>query len=114
MSDSPAVLPPPPSPLELGNSSAAKVSIFLRSIGDAPVLKKQRFKIDGSKAVLFIQRFIAKSISDPQSQAGPPSVVLYCGSGFSPSHEQTVGSLFELFQTSGELVITYGIQEAWG
>ena len=110
--------PPPhsPSPPQPDHAIVSKIPIFLRSIGDAPVLKRQKFKIDGSKTVLYVERFIARSIAcaDAITQNNFPSVVLYCGSGFSPSYEQTIGSLFELFQTSGELVITYGIQEAWG
>lgn len=44
-------------------SSIKKVNIFLRAIGEAPILKKQKFKLDGSKTILEVEKFLKKSLN---------------------------------------------------
>ena len=89
---------------------ATKVLIFLRPVGEAPGLKKTRYKLDGSKAIVEIEKFLKKTIGIPHDQ----SIFLYCGSGFSPTPDQNLQDLFDNFQTGGELIVNYGVQEAWG
>lgn len=95
----------------------SKLPIFLRPIGDAPALKKQKFKLDGSKSLIDVEKFLRKSLTaataaDSGSAIG--SLVLYCGSGFSPTPDQLINDLFASFQVGGELVISYSLQETWG
>lgn len=87
-----------------------KVLIFLRSVGEASGLKKTRYKLDGSKAVVEVEKFLKKTLGIPHDQ----SIFLYCGSGFSPTPDQNLQDLFDNFQTGGELIVNYGVQEAWG
>ena len=42
------------------------------------------------------------------------ALFLYCGSGFSPTPDQNLQDLFDSCQVGGELVVNYGVQEAWG
>ena len=60
------------------SQSQSKVLIFLRAIS-APTLKRQKFKLDGTKSLIEVERFLKKSLSLQDK-----SVFLYCGSGFSP------------------------------
>jgi len=93
---------------DTGNSVLNKVNIHLRSVGDAPALKQQKFKLDGNKCIVEVDKFLKRNIKVSHS------LYLYCGSGFSPTPDQRLIDLFENFQVNGELVISYGLQEAWG
>lgn len=86
----------------------APVPVHLRSVGEAPSLKKSKFKIDGQKAISEVDKFLRKQLKYDSS------LFLFCGSGFSPTPDQVLQDLFDSFQSGGELVIHYGYQEAWG
>ena len=86
-----------------------KVNILLRAVGEAPILKKQKFKLDGSKSLLEVEKFLKKSLGITDK-----AVYMYCGSGFSPNLDQLLQSLYDNFQVAGELVIMYGINELYG
>ena len=90
------------------NDTAPKVLLHLRSVGEAPALKRNKFKLSGEKQLIEVERLLKKSIGLDKS------VYLYCGSGFSPTPDQQLQDLFDNFQVGGELMINYGIQEAWG
>jgi ubiquitin-like protein ATG12 len=119
--EAPADGRPPGAPVSsaeasLASAETAKIAIFLRPIGDAPALKKQKFKLDGSKNVFDVEKFLRKSLTAAGSNevANLGSLVLYCGSGFSPTPDQLVNDLYASFQIGGELVISYSLQETWG
>ena len=88
----------------------SKVLLFLRPVGEASGLKKSRYKLDGSKAISEVDKFLKKTLGMRQDQ----SIFLYCGSGFSPTPDQNLQDLFDNFQIGGELVVNYGVQEVWG
>ena len=90
------------------SDTTPKVLLHLRSVGEAPALKKNKFKLNGGKQLIEIERFLKKSIGQEKS------IYLYCGSGFSPTPDQVLQDLFDCFQIGGELTIMYGVQEAWG
>jgi ubiquitin-like protein ATG12 len=87
-----------------------KVLLFLRPVGEASGLKKTRYKLDGTKAIAEVEKFLKKTLGIPPDQ----SLFLYCGTGFSPTPDQNLQDLFDNFHVGGELVVNYGIQEAWG
>lgn len=91
-------------------AAGAKVLLQLRSVGDAPALKRNKFKLDGRKAVVDVELFLKKSLGVGAEQA----LYLYCGTGFSPTPDQSLQDLHDSFQVGGELVISYGLQETWG
>ena len=116
-----------------------KINLYLRAIGDAPVLNRNKFKLSSSKSILdidrycisstvtyrftaygvtviipygvlsypceFVDRYLRKSLSLAQDKV----LYLYCGQGFTPPLDQTVGDLFDCFHTNNELVLSYGI-----
>jgi len=88
----------------------AKVLLQLRSVGEAPALKRNKFKLDGRKTVFDVELFLKKSLGVGTEQA----LYLYCGTGFSPTPDQSLRDLYDSFQVGGELVISYGLQETWG
>lgn len=88
--------------------SVPKVHLHLRSVGEAPALKRNRFKLNGGKQLIEVEKFLKKSL-------GPDKAVyLYCGTGFSPTPDQVLQDLYDFFQVGGELTIMYGIQESYG
>jgi ubiquitin-like protein ATG12 len=93
---------------QVESDTAPKVLLHLRSVGEAPALKKNKFKLNGEKQLIEVEKFLKKSLGQDKS------VYLYCGSGFSPTSDQLLQDLFDNFQAGGELTINYGIQEAWG
>ena len=92
------------------NKEFKKVLLFLRPVGEASGLKKSRYKLDGSKAIVEVEKFLKKTLGIHHDQC----LFLYCGSGFSPTPDQILQDLFDNFQTGGELIVNYGLQEAWG
>ena len=88
----------------------SKVLLFLRPVGEASGLKKSRYKLDGTKSIKEVEKFLKKTLG----MASEQSVFLYCGSGFSPTPDQNLQDLFDNFQIGGELVVNYGVQEVWG
>ena len=94
-------------PTFLSSPSVAKdkvvpsVLLHFRSVGEAPALKKNKFKISGDKKVFDVEKFMLKMIGNDKSVADsntreiiksssqiPRSIYLYCGSGFSPTGDQ--------------------------
>ena len=85
-----------------------EITVFFRSISKAPALKKQRFLIDSSKTMYEIEKYLRRAIG------GQKEVFLHIN-GFCPTPDQTLKELHDCFKTSsGELVISYGLQECWG
>ena len=91
-------------------SQTPKVLIYLKSVGEAPSLTRQKFKLDGTKTCLEIDKFLRKNIGVSSDK----SIYLFIGSGFTPGFDQSLQSLFDLFEVGGELVIQYGLKEMWG
>jgi ubiquitin-like protein ATG12 len=99
-----------PSDIKKSVKEISKVLLFLRPVGEASGLKKTRYKLDGSKSIIEVENFLKKTLGMSLNQ----NLFLYCGSGFSPTPDQNLQDLFDNFQTGGELIVNYGIQEVWG
>lgn len=89
-------------------SGGSKVLLHLRSVGEAPALKKNKFKLNGAKCLIEVDKFLKKSIGAEKS------IYMYCGQGFSPTLDQQLQDLYDCFSIGGELTISYGVQESWG
>lgn len=87
---------------------SGKVSIQLRSVGSAPALKHNKFKLDGNRSLHEVERFLRKNLNHDKA------LFLYCGSGFSPTPDLLLQDLYDSFQIGSELTISYGFQETWG
>ena len=85
-----------------------RILVHLKSVGSAPILRRNKIQLSGEKSMMDIQLYIQNVIATTKT------IYLYCGSGFSPSPYQLMEDLYDCFQSNGELVIYYGIQESWG
>ena len=66
------------------------VLLHLKAIGEAPALKNAKFKIDGEKTVADVEKFLQKQLKYEGA------LFLFCGSGFSPTPDQKLQTLFDV------------------
>ena len=86
-----------------------EITVFLRSLGGAPALKQSKFKLKSSNSIYDVEKHLKKALGVKQS------LFLYCGSGFSPTPDQSIKELHDCFKTSSnELILSYGLQESYG
>ena len=88
--------------------SVMKLGVAFRAVGSATPLKHNKFKLDGNKTVADVEKYLRKALNYDKG------LFLYCGSGFSPTPDQTLQGLHDCFQIGSELTISYGFQETWG
>lgn len=100
--------PPAPS----AAASGGKVRCHLRSIGGggAPILTKNKFKIDGTSSISAVDAFLRKQLKLDSGQ----SLFIYVNDAFAPTPEQDLQQLYDCFAVGGELVLNYSITEAYG
>ena len=67
-----------------------KVQVHLRSVGEAPALKKTKFRIDGGMTMNYVESFLRKHLKHDGS------MFLFCGSGFSPTPDQLLRDLYDV------------------
>ncbi|KAJ7382587.1 Ubiquitin-like protein [Desmophyllum pertusum] len=111
----------PPQPTDSHNAQAQKsevskkslkkkVEVLLKAAGDAPIMMRKKWQVDGSKQVAYIIEFIKKYIKcEPQD-----SLFVYVGQCFAPTPDQTLQNLYDCFGADGKLVLHYCKTQAWG
>ena len=87
-----------------------KIDVLLKAAGDAPIMKKKKWAVDGNKPMAYLTEFIRKYIKCEPSE----SLFLYVNQTFAPSPDQILSNLFECFGTDGKLVLHYCKSQAWG
>ena len=87
-----------------------KVDCLLKAAGDAPIMKRKRWNVDGTKPISYIIDFIKKYIKCEPSE----SLFVYVNQTFVPSPDQTLSNLYECFGTDGKLILHYCKSQAWG
>lgn len=97
----------------------SKVKVHFVAVGNAPILKKSKFKIDPNVKFGYVINSLRRTLSlDSTSSNNPaqpkPSLFLYCNAAFVPSPDERLGDLNDCFSIRGELVIHYSLKEAWG
>lgn len=105
--------PPPPSIV-----TNPKVKVHFVAVGNAPILKKSKFKIDPDvkfgHVINSLRRTLSLNVGDTNPSQQKSSLFLYCNAAFVPSPDERLGDLNDCFSTRGELVIHYSLKEAWG
>ncbi|CAH3037156.1 unnamed protein product [Porites evermanni] len=87
-----------------------KVEVLLKAAGDAPIMVKKKWQVDGTKQVAYIIEFIRKYIKcEPHD-----SLFVYVGQCFAPTPDQTLQNLYDCFGADGKLVLHYCKTQAWG
>lgn len=84
-----------------------KVTVRFRPIGSTPSINPKIFKISGSSTVNVLIRFICNKLN-------LQTVNLYITNSFQPNPDESVGDLFDLFNTNNELIINYCNSIAFG
>uniref|UniRef100_A0A0K0DEQ8 Ubiquitin-like protein ATG12 n=1 Tax=Angiostrongylus cantonensis TaxID=6313 RepID=A0A0K0DEQ8_ANGCA len=92
-----------------------KVTILLRAVGDAPILKQKKFSVDASRTVAWFSQVIKKLINLPDDQ----TLHVYISQTFAPSPDHSFGSLRDCYAIRGDgnddhLVMHYSTTNAWG
>lgn len=83
------------------------VIILLQAVGDAPILKQQKFRVSASES-------FAKLADILRQRTKKDRVFLYLHQSFCPSLEETVGALYKAYGSEGKLVVNYATTPAWG
>ncbi|KJH52836.1 Mov34/MPN/PAD-1 family protein [Dictyocaulus viviparus] len=70
-----------------------KVTILLRAVGDAPILKQKKFSVDASRTVAWFTQVIKKMIALADDQ----TLHMYISQTFAPSPDHSLGSLRDCY-----------------
>jgi ubiquitin-like protein ATG12 len=90
------------------SKNSDKIIVHLKPVANAPILKKNKFKVSAGESFAMIMTFVAGQIK------AKDGIFLYCNSAFSPSPDSVIGDLFLCFKVGNELIVNYAITEAWG
>ncbi|CAL4068773.1 unnamed protein product, partial [Meganyctiphanes norvegica] len=104
------VSPERPYPPQAPGWAAIKVDVLLRATGDAPIMKKKRWAVEGEKPVGWVSDFIRKYLKLDTSD----SLFLYVNQSFAPAPDQLIRNLYECFGSDGKLILHYCKSQAWG
>ncbi|ORY28171.1 ubiquitin-like autophagy protein Apg12-domain-containing protein [Naematelia encephala] len=89
---------------------ASKVVVRFKSIGSAPIMKTNVFKVTaGNKfqaVIVFLRSQLGLKPGDP--------LFTYINAAFAPAPDDTVGNLYKCFGTEGHLIVNYSNTQAWG
>ena len=99
-----------PEPVKVDPASKNKIDVLLKAAGDAPIMKKKKWAVDGNKPVAYLTQFIKKYIKCEPHE----SLFLYVNQTFCPSQDQVLSNLFECFGSDGKLILHYCKTQAWG
>jgi ubiquitin-like protein ATG12 len=91
-----------------GSDQSEKIIVHLKPVANAPILKKNRFKVQGSEVFATIINFVSGQLKVKDG------IFLYCNSSFSPCADSVIADIFDCFKVGGELIINYAVTEAWG
>lgn len=106
----------------LTSTRLSAVVIFLRPVGNAPILKQAKFKISSSSHFQAVDDFLQRQIwgfpASPtagQDTSAPPKapLYLYVNSSFAPAPDEIIGNLFACFAVDSTLIINYSLIPAW-
>ncbi|XP_047493111.1 autophagy protein 12-like [Penaeus chinensis] len=87
-----------------------KIDVLLKATGDAPIMKKKKWAVEGEKPVGWVAEFIRRYLKLEASD----SLFVYVNQSFAPSPDQIIRNLYECFGSDGKLVLHYCKTQAWG
>ncbi|KAL6450884.1 ATG12 Ubiquitin-like protein ATG12 [Candida maltosa Xu316] len=86
----------------------SKIMIRFVPIGSTPSIHPRVFKISSSQTISTLNKFLSKKLKHKEL------LHLYIQSSFSPLPDERIGTLYELFKTNNELIISYCNTIAFG
>merc|ERR1711924_203923 len=87
-----------------------KVVIGLNAVGDAPILKQNKFKIGADKPFAQVVAHIRKQCQFETSD----SLFVFCNQSFVPCPDDSIEDLAKAFHVGGILQLFYATNVAWG
>ncbi|EFA02034.1 autophagy protein 12-like [Tribolium castaneum] len=91
-------------------SDKQKIDILLKPTGNAPIMKKKKWTVEGDKPISWIAEFMKRYMKlEPQEK-----LFLYVNQTFAPSPDQIMKNLYDCYSTEGKLVLHYCKTPAWG
>ncbi|GAB9471222.1 hypothetical protein Gpo141_00008444 [Globisporangium polare] len=119
--------------LEARPEGPAKVTLQFVAVGNAPLMKRTKFTVNGHDQLSVVYKFLKKQLRLKDTDALVRSVsvypdviavqitdtgvyvqFVYCNSSFAPSPDQKLSSLYECFQVGDVLILNYSLTQAWG
>ncbi|KAK6465218.1 putative autophagy protein Apg12 [Scheffersomyces coipomensis] len=88
-------------------STDLKITVRFQPIGSTRILSTRVFKIGRNRNISTLILFIRKQIE-------VQSVFLYIQSSFQPNPDENLGTLYDLYKTGEELIISYCDTVAFG
>ncbi|XP_015788108.1 autophagy protein 12-like [Tetranychus urticae] len=89
---------------------AGKIDILLKATGDAPILKKRKWLVEGEKDIGFILNFVKHSLKMERNEC----LFIYINQAFAPAPDQKIKNLYSCFGSDGKLILHYSKTPAWG
>lgn len=97
------------------NVADQKIKVHFVAVGSAPMLKRSKFKMNADDEFMVAISFLRKLLKLTADEEGTISpLFIYVNSTFMPAPDERIGDLFDCFAKTGELVLSYSLQEAWG
>ncbi|KAI9634231.1 ubiquitin-like autophagy protein Apg12-domain-containing protein [Dioszegia hungarica] len=87
----------------------SKVVVRFKSIGAAPIMKNNVFKVTAGNKYATVVTFLRGQLG---SKEGDP-LFTYVNAAFTPAPDDIVGNLYKCFGTEGHLIINYSNTQAW-
>ncbi|CDI98729.1 ubiquitin protein atg12 [Echinococcus multilocularis] len=88
-----------------------KIEVLFKPVGDAPCMKKSKWKVARSDTLSAVTSFLFKYLNlIPQQD----SIFIFVSSSFTPPLDTELGTLFDCFSTEGTLILQYCKSQAWG
>jgi len=91
-------------------SNPEKIEILLKPVGDAPILKQKKWKLDAQQSVGYVINWVRRYLKMERDE----SLFFYVNQAFAPAPDQTLKNLYECFGAEGKLVLHYSKIQAWG
>jgi ubiquitin-like protein ATG12 len=91
---------------------AAGVKVQFKAVGNAPLLKKTKFRVPGSETFAGLAKVLRQLLGCAPSE----ELHMYISSSFAPLPDQLLSDLFDCFGTEaeGELIVSYSTTAAYG
>jgi len=93
-------------------AAEGKITLLLKAVGDAPILKQKKWTVDGERTVAWLMVFLRKMLETDPSE----SLYIFVNQSFAPSPDHRLSTLQQCFASSADdkLVLHYSKTNAWG
>lgn len=88
-----------------------KITITFRHVGNAPILKRNKFMLERTRNVHFIIEWLKKFM---KLDLVKDQLFLYVNQEFSPSPDVDIGTLYDCFRVGNTVILHYCTTPAWG